>query len=122
MKTGSKRSKYGARKSIVDGITFDSQAEATRYTFLRHMQRMGTIGGLQLQVRYRLMAGDTVLKITSPTYPKGRAVTYVADFVYTENGKTIIEDVKGMQTPVYKLKKAIMAAMGHEIREHKGRG
>jgi hypothetical protein len=122
MKTGSKRTKYGSRKSIVDGITFDSRAEAGRYQELRNMQNAGAISGLQLQVRYRLMAGDTVLMITSPGYPKGRAVTYVADFVYTENGQTIIEDVKGMLTPTYKLKKAIMAAMGHQIREYKRRG
>ena len=122
MKTGRKRSKYGARKAIVDGITFDSRAEAARYHELRNMQAAGAITGLQLQVRYRLMAGETVLMITSPGYPKGRAVTYVADFVYTENGQVIIEDVKGVQTPVYKLKKAIMAAMGHQIREYKRRG
>lgn len=116
-----RRSKYRARKTTVGGIKFDSQAEATRYTVLRHMQRVGEISDLQLQVRFPLLAGDVPLRIVSEGYPKGRAVSYVADFVYTENGQRIIEDVKGVKTQLYKLKKAIMASMGYQIREHQGR-
>lgn len=117
-----RRSKYRARKSVVDGITFDSRAEAARYVELRNMQAAGTISDLELQVRFPLMSTGGALMITSPGYPKGRVVRYVADFVYTENGQRIIEDVKGVQTPVYKLKKAIMESMGYQIREHKRPG
>lgn len=122
MKRKAKRSKYRSLKVAVDGITFDSHAEASRYTELRHLQRCGAITGLQTQVRFRLMAGAVPLKIVSDGYPGGRSVSYVADFVYSQNGRQVIEDVKGMATPVYKLKRAIMSAMGYEIREHKRRG
>jgi len=123
MKTGRKRSKYGASKVIVNGITFHSRAEASRYSDLVRMQAAGMISDLQLQVRFQLLGvGSALLRIVSKGYPKGRVVNYVADFVYTEAGQTIIEDVKGMATPEYKLKKAIMAAMGHQIREYKRRG
>lgn len=123
MKTGRKRSKYGASKVIVNGITFHSRAEASRYTDLVRMQAAGVISDLQLQVRFQLLGvGSALLRIVSQGYPKGRVVNYVADFVYVEEGQVIIEDVKGMATPEYKLKKAIMACMGHQIREYKRRG
>jgi len=123
MRTGRKRSKYGASKAIVNGITFHSRAEASRYSDLVRMQAAGVISDLQLQVRFPLMGvGSALLRIVSERYPKGRVITYVADFVYVEAGQTVIEDVKGMATPEYKLKKAIMACMGHQIREYKRRG
>jgi len=80
------------------------------------------IKNLQLQVSYTLRAGGKELKIKSEGFPNGRVVRYVADFVYVENNKFIIEDVKGMITPVYRLKKAIMESMGYEIREYKRKG
>jgi hypothetical protein len=123
VKTVLKRSKYGSSKAIVGGITFHSRAEAARYTDLVRMQAAGVISDLQLQVRFPLMGvGSALLRIVSEGYPKGRVATYVADFVYVEAGQTVIEDVKGMATPEYKLKKAIMACMGHQIREYKRRG
>ena len=93
--------KYGNTKVTVDGHTFDSKAEAERYCQLRLLERAGVIRGLECQKVYELI----------PAYKKGkktvRAVKYLADFVYTENGKTIVEDVKGCRTDVYKLKKKL---------------
>lgn len=94
-----KRSKYGAKKTIVDGITFDSMAEAARYGALKIIEAAGLISDLRLQVRYDITVN-------------GRKVCrYVADFVYIENGKEVVEDVKGMKTPVYNLKKKLMEAV-----------
>ena len=94
-----KRSKYGAKKTVVDGITFDSQAEATRYGVLKIVQASGLITDLRLQVPYQItVIGKKVCR-------------YVADFVYSENGKEVVEDVKGMRTPVYNLKKKLMEAV-----------
>jgi hypothetical protein len=94
-----KRSKYGAKKTVVDGITFDSMAEAARYGALKIVQAAGLISELRLQVRYDITVN-------------GRKVCrYVADFVYIENGKEVVEDVKGMKTPVYNLKKKLMEAV-----------
>jgi len=93
------RNKYGAKKTVVDGITFDSQAEATRYGVLKVIQSAGLIADLRLQVPYQITVNGK------------KVCRYVADFVYIENGKEVVEDVKGMKTPVYNLKKKLMEAV-----------
>lgn len=97
------RSKYHARKTCVDGITFDSKREADRYLALKSMEEDGTIENLRRQVRYELIpAFDVDGKHHRPVY-------YVADFVYVEDGKEVVEDVKGMRTDVYRLKSKLFA-------------
>lgn len=91
--------KYKAKKTVVDNITFDSKKEANRYCELKLLERVKVISNLQLQVPYILI----------PKSKYGRAIKYVADFVYEENNKIVIEDVKGVKTPVYRLKKRLMA-------------
>lgn len=93
-------SKYNARPTVVDGIRFDSMAEARRYGELRLMEQAGEIRHLDTHPRFHLL--DT-LRRDGKTY---RAVRYEADFRYTETatGNTIVEDVKGVETPVFKLK------------------
>ena len=97
---GNKKSKYNAKKTVVNGITFDSKKEAKRYMELKAMEKVGSIKNLQLQVPFIL--------IEKSKY--GRSIKYVADFVYyNKNGSKVVEDVKGVKTPVYKLKKRLMA-------------
>lgn len=97
------RSKYHAKKTCVDGITFDSRREADRYLVLKSMEEDGAIENLRRQVRYELVpAFDVDGKHYRPVY-------YVADFVYVEDGKEVIEDVKGMVTDVYRLKSKLFA-------------
>lgn len=97
------RSKYHARKTTVDGITFDSKREADRYLVLKSMEEDGLIEDLRRQVRYELIpAFDVDGKHYRPVY-------YVADFVYVEDGKEVVEDVKGMRTDVYRLKAKLFA-------------
>lgn len=91
-------SKYHNRKTVVDGIVFDSAKEAARWCELRLLERAGEIQGLQRQVRYELI----------PKQSGERAVNYIADFVYTEAGQTVVEDVKGVKTPEYRLKRKLM--------------
>lgn len=101
-----KRSKYNNRKTVVDGITFDSEWEAERYQELQLLERAGHIVNLRLQVPYVLAINGV------------KICTYVADFVYLECGEEIVEDAKGMLTDVYKLKRRLMKAIyGIEIRE-----
>lgn len=103
-----KKSKYGAVKTEIDGIIFDSKHEAKRYQELRLLERAGEINNLCLQVPYIL--------IDKSKY--GRSIKYVADFVYSRNGLTVVEDAKGMKTPVYRLKKRMMAEKyGIKIKE-----
>lgn len=106
------RSKYRAKKTVVDGITFDSRKEADRYLVLKGMEDDGTIEGLRRQVRYELVpAFDVDGRHYRPVY-------YVADFVYVENGKEVVEDVKGMRTDVYRLKSKLFARRyGMNIKE-----
>lgn len=113
---GWRRSKFHAKKTTVDGMTFDSRKEADRYLTLKGMEEEGLIGNLRRQVRYELVPA---FDVDGKHY---RPVFYVADFVYTEDGKEdgkeVVEDVKGMRTDVYKLKSKLFARRyGMSIRE-----
>lgn len=106
------RSKYHARKTCVDGITFDSKKEADRYLVLKGMEEDGSIEDLRRQVRYELVPA---FNVDGRHY---RPVFYVADFVYVLNGKTVVEDVKGVMTDVYRLKSKLFARRyGMSIKE-----
>jgi hypothetical protein len=78
-------SKYGARRTTVDGVTFDSKAEAARYMELRLMERAGEIAALRVHPRYEIL----------PREGGERARHYTPDFEYREGGKVVVEDVKG---------------------------
>lgn len=97
--TQPKKSKYGAIRTEIDGISFDSKREAARYQELRLLEQAGEIENLRLQVPYELIAKSKY----------GRSIKYVADFVYSRNGLTVVEDAKGVRTPVYRLKRRMMA-------------
>ena len=102
-----KSSKFGAKKTVVDGITFDSKWESERYGQLKAMERGGIVTDLELQVKYDIIIND--IKICK----------YIADFVYKEESpdgeiKEIVEDAKGFETPEFKLKKKLMKAV-HNI-------
>ena len=97
-------SKYHNKKTVVDGITFDSQKEAHRYRELSLLLRAGEISDLRLQVPYELMP---TIRVHGETF---RGIKYVADFVYKEkDGSVVVEDAKGMRTDVYKMKRKLMA-------------
>ncbi len=94
-------SKYGNRKvSTTDGIVHDSQREAVRWTELKLLERSGEITDLQRQVKYELI----------PPQKGERAVTYIADFVYTDvrTGNTVVEDTKGFRTKDYIIKRKLL--------------
>lgn len=90
--------KYRNKKVIVDGEEFDSKKEGNRYKELKLLLKAGKISNLELQPRFLLQDG---FKKNGRTF---RKIEYIADFKYIENGKTIVEDVKGMQTDVFKIK------------------
>ena len=107
------RSKYHARKITRDGITYDSVKEYSLHQELLLLERAGAIQGLKRQVRFEL--------IPSQRYDGKvieRPVRYIADFTYTENGNLVVEDVKGMRTKDYILKRKMMLYLcGIRIRE-----
>lgn len=105
--------KYGNRKVTVNGITFDSKKEAARWFELSLLERAGEISGLKRQVRFELLPSQ---KIDGKVVE--RPVSYVADFVYTENGETVVEDTKGFRTKEYILKRKMMLhLLGIRIKE-----
>lgn len=106
--------KYRAKKTEIDGIVFASKHEATRYVELKYMERAGLIQNLQLQRSFTLIGAqkDSTGKVIE------RPVKYVADFVYEQDGKTVVEDAKGFKTDVFKIKKKLMLSIyGYHIKE-----
>lgn len=91
-----RRSKYRNVRTEVDGISFHSKKEANRYIELRDMLTNEDITSLSLQVPYKIVVNGQLI------------CRYIADFVYMQDGKTIVEDVKGRITDVYRLKKKLM--------------
>lgn len=92
--------KYKNIKTCVNNIKFASIKEAERYNILNLLERSGKISNLELQKKYILI----------PKQKGYRECAYYADFVYILNrtGKLIVEDVKGVKTEVYKIKKKLM--------------
>jgi len=99
-------SKFGNVAIRVDGIRFASKREARRYQALRLMEKAGAIHNLHTQAPFDIAFGGV------------KICRYIADFTYLEKGCEIVEDCKGMRTPVYKLKAKLMFAVnGIRIRE-----
>lgn len=118
-----KRSKYGNRKVVRDGIKFDSEREAARFAELKVLRAMGKIRDLRLQANFTLVEGYTTIE-----GERIKPMVYREDFTYeraTEpdcNGAVYwlreVEDVKGMRTKEYQLKKKLMREKyGITIRE-----
>lgn len=137
--TKSHRSRYANVKRHVhpDGTKLDSGRELRRYCDLLLLQKAGEIFGLRVHPRYPITIADVPILIKSKGYPNGRHLTYVADFSYIQwdktvmessdgtltghEGERVIEDVKmesGFRTEIYKIKRALMEAMGRKITEY----
>ena len=105
--------KYGNKKITVDGMKFDSQKEYHRYCELKLLERAGQIKDLELQKEFMLIPAQYETVETDEYYKIGakkgqpktkevcieQSVVYKADFTYTENGKIVVEDVKGYRDP-----------------------
>jgi len=116
--------KYYSRKVTRNGVTFDSVKEHRRYCELLLLVKAGAITDLQRQVEFELIPAqrepDTIG--VRGGVKKGKTIeqrcSYVADFVYTENGKTVVEDTKGFRTKDYIIKRKLMLWVhGIKIRE-----
>lgn len=103
---GTKKSKYKSRRVKIDGIAFASTREGKRYMDLRLLERAGEISMLTCQPKYPIVINDIPI------------CTVILDFSYIDkSGETIIEDVKGLDMVVSKLKrKLVKACHGIEVR------
>lgn len=99
MRWSSKRNKYGAQRTEVDGLKFDSKKEAMRWLELKKLEQVGAIQKLERQVSIPLHVAGV------------KVCTYRADFMYEMDGAVIVEDAKGFQTDVFKLKWKIGQAL-----------
>lgn len=109
-----KRSKYGNKKVVIDGETFDSQREYDRWSDLCGYEQAGLITELERQVTYVLAPS---VKLAGEKRAKP-ALRYVADFRYVdENGKTVVEDAKGHETKEFRTKRHLMKSVhGIDVR------
>lgn len=107
-----RKHKYNAQKIQLDGYTFDSKLEAKYYEYLKGRWAKGEIQEISLQPKFELV----------PPFEKNgkryRAITYVADFqVVMPNGEIEIVDIKGMETPDFKLKRKLFEyTQEHELK------
>lgn len=106
-RTSPKPSKYRNVKVVIDGERFDSKREATYWRGLKAREKNGEIDDLRRQVPFTLCAPERI---------EGRfhgaiatVATYIADFVYFENGQRHVVDAKGKRTAMYQLKKKWLA-------------
>lgn len=123
------KNKYGNKKVEYDGQKFDSKKECIRYAELKLEEKAGRISDLQRQVKFVLI--PALRETPTEQYTRGakkgqfkpgkvveRECAYVADFVYVENGNTVVEDTKGMRTKDYIIKRKLMLWVnGIRIRE-----
>ena len=129
--------KYRSRKITVDGMTFDSKKEYNRWCELCLLQRAGKITNLERQVKFELIPAQKRTVLTGDRYkrndfargiragdPKTKEVCleqscdYIADFVYREDGRKVVEDTKGVRTADYIIKRKLMLWLhGIKIRE-----
>lgn len=91
--------KYHNVKTVIDGITFDSKREAFYYMYYRNLEQDGKIQGLLRQVPFHIVInGKNICK-------------YLADFTYNDEFGYHVIDVKGVLTPIFKLKKKLVEAL-----------
>lgn len=109
--------KYGAKKVVVNGEVFDSQKEFYRWCDLKLLERAGKISELERQVKYVLIPAqrDETGKLIE------REVSYIADFKYLQDGKQIVEDVKGYKRgaayQLFTIKRKLMLIKGIRVKE-----
>lgn len=95
--------KYGNQKVVLDGMTFDSKREANRWCELKLLERAGEISNLVRQMPITLLPAQRNEKGKVIERP----IKYIADFMYEQNGQTVIEDAKGVRTKEYILKRKL---------------
>jgi hypothetical protein len=117
-----KKNKYHAEKVKVDGEVHASKKEYQRFCELNLLERIGKINNLRRQVKFELVPSQWEEVETDDYYLRGpkkgqpkkkrvcveQAVSYIADFVYEENGNEIVEDTKGMRLADYIIKRKLM--------------
>lgn len=114
-RAGAGKNKFGAKRTEIDGISFDSKKEADRWGQLLLLQRAGEIRDLRRQVRIELIGRDAPLRTRT-----GKPMIITIDFAYEDRRQswaTVYEDAKGIPTRDYEVRRAVAEAMGIRIIE-----
>ena len=119
--------KYGNKKITVDGVTFDSRKDYLRWCELCLLEKAGQIADLQRQVKYELIPAQyeeyerystkTGKRLKNGIRCVEKECSYIAEFVYRQDGQTVVEDTKGYKTDAYIIKRKLMLHV-HGIRIH----
>lgn len=120
-----KNTYYGTKKVVVEGITFDSKPEAQRYLVLKEAEKRGLISDLKIKEVFVLIPRQTEpveVKLKTKTKVveafREHPLTYESDFTYIQDGKKIINDVKGgWLTEDYRIKRKVARWVGYPITE-----
>lgn len=120
-----RKNKYNARIYKVGDEVFHSRKELHRYEELLLLEKAGQIHNLRREVKYLLIPAQRETVWKNGKHRQGKVIerecSYIADFVYEENGQTIVEDVKGgsaTKTDTYIIKRKLMLYVhGIRIRE-----
>lgn len=109
-----RKGKYGNKKVVDRGRSFDSIAEHRRFLYLDEMQKAGEISDLRCQVEFEIIPATI-----KPSGGKERPTKYLADFAYFDRaGNLVVEDVKGPVTPEFRIKRKLMLwRHGIEVKE-----
>jgi len=99
-----KPNKFGAIKTEFEGVVFHSKGEAQRYSELLFLEKIGQISDLKRQVKFKFEINETNLTYVD----SNKEVSYIADFTYEKDGAYVVEDFKGFETEVFKIKWALM--------------
>ncbi|WP_448191883.1 DUF1064 domain-containing protein [Azospirillum sp. sgz301742] len=96
-----------------DGHKFPSVRERDRYLHLKILERAGRIERLTLQPRFPVVIDNEHVYLSPPGTRGRRPLTYVADFSYFDRltDKRVIEDVKGVRTKEFLIKRALAEAV-----------
>lgn len=96
-----KRSKYGNRKTVIDGIRFDSKREAEYYAELKLREKAGEVFEVEMQRPFAIVINGQLV------------CTYKSDFHFYDAiaKRRRVVDTKGFATPEFKLKKKLMKAV-----------
>jgi hypothetical protein len=112
-----KKNKYHSKKININGTVYDSKKEYKRHCELLLLEKAGAITDLQTQVKFILIPaqyetferyGKKGQRLKDGQRCIEKECAYIADFVYNENGKKVVEDTKGFRTKDYIIKRKLM--------------
>lgn len=111
IRLGRKRNKYKNTKVVINGVKYDSKFEASELLKLKKYQEYGLIKDLIFKPKYEFIVNGEPIKYVGKK--RSNKLTYTADAKYYDNKlrQTVVVDIKGFETAVFKIKRALMKSI-----------